>query len=72
MEQYHIAVQGHLGPQWTTWFDGLTITNTDDGLTLLSGPLADQATLFGVLLKIRDLGLPLLWINRVVGDETER
>ena len=69
---YQIRIQGHLSQQWNGWFDGLTITNTDDGLTLLSGPLADQATLFGVLLKIRDLGLPLLWINRVVGDETER
>ncbi len=55
---YEIRVAGHLSPQWVDWFDGLTITLEEDGNTLLTGPVADQAALFGLLKKIRDLGLP--------------
>jgi hypothetical protein len=63
-EIYHIRVQGLLDAERTTWFDGLAITHSTDNETLLSGPLSDQAALYGVLLKIRDLGLPLLEVKR--------
>lgn len=62
---YQIRVQGHLGRQWTEWFEGLTITPEENGDTLLTGPVADQAALHGLLRKVRDLGLPLLSINQV-------
>ena len=57
---YQIRIKGHLGQQWTDWFDGLTITLTEDGDTLLTGPLVDQAALHGLLKKVRDLGMPLI------------
>jgi len=62
---YQIKVKGHLGHQWTDWFDGLTITLEEGGDTLLTGPLVDQAALHGLLKKVRDLGMPLLSVNRV-------
>lgn len=62
---YQLRLQGHLDPQWTIWFDGLTITLEDNGDTLLTGPVVDQAALHGVLKKVRDLGMPLLAVNRV-------
>lgn len=62
---YQIRIQGHLGPQWTDWFGGLTITLQDDGDTLLAGPVADQAALYGLLKKVRDLGMPLVSVIRV-------
>jgi hypothetical protein len=62
---YQIRLKGHLGRQWTDWFDGLTITLEDSGDTLLTGPLADQAALHGLLKKVRDLGLTLLSLNQV-------
>ncbi|HMQ61212.1 MAG TPA: hypothetical protein PKE06_11125 [Flavilitoribacter sp.] len=65
---YQIRVQGHLGNQWADRFDGMTISREADGTTLLTGPLADQAALFGVLRKVRDLGLPLLSVNCLVGQ----
>ena len=63
-EIYSIRVQGHLDQERSGWFDGLTITHTADGETTLSGPIADQAALHGVLLKIRNLGLPLLEVKQ--------
>jgi hypothetical protein len=57
---YEIRIKGHLGPQWTDWFGGLTITLEDNGDSLLTGPVVDQAALHGVLKKVRDLGLPLI------------
>lgn len=57
---YQIRLQGHLGPQWTEWFGGLTITLVENGETLLTGPVADQAALHGLLNKVRDVGMPLL------------
>ena len=57
---YQIRIQGHLGRQWTEWFDGLTITLEGNGDTLLTGLVVDQAALYGLLKKVRDLGLPLL------------
>jgi hypothetical protein len=60
---YQIRVQGHLGSQWTDWFEGLTITLEEDGDTLLTGPVVDQAALYGLLKKVRDLGLPLVSVS---------
>ena len=64
MSVYEIRVKGHLDSRWSAWFDGLSITNLPDGEALLSGALADQAALHGVLMKVRDLGLPLLAVNQ--------
>ena len=63
---YHIRIKGHLGQQWAHWFEGLTITLEENGETLLTGPIVDQAALHSVLRKVRDLGLPLLSVIRAV------
>jgi len=69
---YRITIKGHLGPEWSDWFDGLTITLAGSGETILTGPLVDQTALHGVLIKIRDLGLPLLSLTRIeAGREHE-
>lgn len=60
---YRIKIKGHLGRQWTDWFEGLTITLEDGGDTLLTGPVVDQAALHGLLRKVRDLGMPLLSVT---------
>jgi hypothetical protein len=57
---YQIRIKGHLGSPWTGWFEGLTITLEEDGDTLITGPVVDQAALHGLLKKVRDLGLPLV------------
>ncbi len=57
---YQIRIKGHLGQQWMDWFDGLSITLEEDGDTLLTGPVSDQAALHGLLKKVRDLGLALV------------
>ena len=62
---YQIRLEGQLGSEWAEWFGGLTITLADNGETLLTGPVIDQAALYGVLKRIRDLGLPLISVNRV-------
>ena len=62
---FQIRIEGHLDPQWTGWFSSLTVTLEENGYTLLTGPVADQAALFGLLKKIRDLGMSLVSINRV-------
>jgi hypothetical protein len=62
---YQIRIKGHLGPQWTDWFGGLSITLEDNDDTLLSGPVVDQAALHGLLRKVRDLGMPLISVIRV-------
>lgn len=64
LPNYTIRVQGHLDPAWSSWFDGLTMINLPGGQAELSGPMADEAALHGVLLRIRDLGLPLLCLVR--------
>lgn len=61
---YQIRVEGHLGPQWTDWFGGLTIAPADDE-TLVTGPVADQAALHGLLRTVRDLGMPLVSVVRL-------
>jgi len=58
--EYHFVVHTHLDTRWSAWFDGFSITNIASGHALIAGPIADQAALFGVLVKIRDLGLPLV------------
>jgi len=62
---YQIRVKGHLGSQWTDWFGGLTVTLEDNGDTLLTGPIVDQAALHGLLKKVRDLGMPLVSVVSV-------
>ncbi len=62
---YQIRIKGHLGCEWSDWLDGLTLTPQDDGDTLLTGPVVDQAALYGLLRKVRDLGMTLVSVNRV-------
>lgn len=66
---YQIRVKGVLDARWSDWFDGLALTPLDGGETLLAGPVVDQSALFGLLNKIRDMGLPLLSLRQVEGDE---
>ncbi len=60
---YQIRIQGHLSAEWSAWFDGLTITNTPNGETILTGLLPDQAALYGVLNRLQALNLPLLSVS---------
>ena len=62
---YEIRIKGHLDDRWADWFGSLTITLEDNGDTLLTGPVVDQAALHGLLRKVRDLGMPLLSVNRI-------
>lgn len=68
---YQIRIEGHLDRQWTDWFEGLTITAADNGDTLLTGPVVDQAALHGLLKKVRDLGLPLISVIQVPSQADE-
>ena len=64
-EYYEIRLRGHLDKRWADWFEGLTITTLDNGETLLTGPVVDQAALHGLLRKVRDLGMPLLSVIHI-------
>jgi hypothetical protein len=64
-QYYEIRLKGHLGSQWAEWFEGLTITLEENGDTLLTGQVVDQAALHGLLKKVRDLGLPLVSVSPV-------
>ena len=68
---YEIRLRGHLDARWVKWFDGLAITLDENGNTLLSGPVADQPALHGILKKVREVGLPLLSVNSVEPDTKE-
>ena len=61
---HQIRIKGHLGPEWTEWFEGMAVTREENGDTLLTGPVVDQAALHGLIKKVRDLGLPLLSVKR--------
>lgn len=65
---YQIKVKGHLSRQWADWFEGLTITLQEDGDTLITGPVVDQAALYGLLRKVRDVGLRLVSISPIESD----
>ena len=67
---YQIRLRGHLGAEWTDWFEGLTVTLAEDGDTLLTGPVVDQAALHGLLKRVRDLGMSLVSVNQVQCNET--
>jgi len=65
---YEIRIQGRLANRWSSWFDDLDLSHTDDGITVLRGQVADQAALHGLLHKLRDLGVPLLSVTRTDPD----
>jgi hypothetical protein len=69
---YQIRIKGHLGAQWTDWFGGLTITLENNGDTLLTGPVIDQAALHGLLKKVRDLGMPLVSVSPVEPGQADQ
>jgi hypothetical protein len=68
---YQIRIKGHLGRQWADWFEGLDITLEDNGDTLLTGPVVDQAALHGLLKKVRDVGMPLVSVSPMKPGQTE-
>ena len=68
---YEIRIKGHLANRCVAWFEGLTITLEDNGETLLTGQVTDQAELYGLLRKVRDLGMPLVSVNRIELDQTD-
>lgn len=68
---YQIRLKGHLGREWIDWFEGLTIKLEEDGDTLLTGPVVDQAALHGLLKKVRDLGMPLVSVCPVESGQTD-
>jgi hypothetical protein len=63
MQQVEIRVKGQIDERWSEWLDGLTITHTTEGETVLNGSVLDQSALYGLLARLRDLGLPLLSVN---------
>ena len=65
---YQITIEAHLDAHWSTWFEGMTITNQPGGQAVLIGPIADQAGLHGMLAKIRDFGLPLIAVQPIPPD----
>jgi hypothetical protein len=67
---YQIRIKGHLGSQWSDWFEGQTITLEDNGDTLITGSVVDQAALHGLLKRVRDLGLPLISLTQIQSEKT--
>jgi len=70
--QYEIRIQGHLDNRWTGWFGDLDFALEENGDTLITGTVVDQAALFGLLRKVRDVGLPLVSVNRVDAGQADR
>ena len=68
---YQIRIKGHLSDEWTDWFGGLSITLEDNGETLLTGLVIDQAALYGLLKKVRNLGLPLVAVSSIEPSQAE-
>ena len=68
---YEVRIQGHLDAQWADWFGVLTVKLEPNGDTLLSGTIADEAALHGLLRKVRDLGMPLISVKRIEPDQTD-
>jgi hypothetical protein len=68
---YQIRVRSHLGSNWTDWFNGLTVTLEENGDTLLTGPVIDQAALYGLLKKVRDLGMPLVSVTPLASGDVQ-
>ena len=68
---YEIRIKGHLDNRWADWFEDLTLTALDNGETLLTDPVVDQAALHGLLKKVRDVGMPLVSVMRVKPDLAE-
>lgn len=68
-DRYEIRLAGHLDSHWTAWFDGLAVKRERDGTTVISGAIADQAALHGLLQRVRDLGIPLVSVNRIDGAQ---
>lgn len=68
-QHYQIKLQGHLPDRWQTHFDGLTLTRTADGYTILQGPVVDQAALHGLFARIQTVGLVLVSVNLIAGEE---
>jgi hypothetical protein len=71
-ERYEIRVRGVLDRHWSVWFEGLELRSEPGGVTVLAGPVADQAALHGLLAKVRDLGLPLLSVRRIDPEPEEQ
>jgi hypothetical protein len=69
--RYEIRLAGRLDERWAAWFDGLSVRESDDGTTVISGPIVDQAALHGLLQRVRDLGLPLVSVERLEADRSE-
>ena len=67
--RYEIRIKGHLDARWAAWFDGLDLTNSSDGTTVIHGVVADQSALHGLLQKVRDVGLPLMSVTQVGADQ---
>jgi hypothetical protein len=67
--RYEIRLKGHLDTRWAAWFDGMTFTHDGDGTTRIHGPVVDQAALHGLLVKVRDVGLPLISVAQVEPDD---
>ena len=66
--QYEVRVRGHVGPRWTAWFDGLSLSTEDGGITVIRGPMVDDAALQGLLQTLRDVGLPLVSLIQLPPD----
>ena len=63
MQQVEIRIEGHLDQSWADWLDGFTLTHTEQGETILTGEITDQAAMYGLIAKLRDLGVKLISVN---------
>jgi hypothetical protein len=68
---YEVRIKGHLGQDWEDWFDNTSISQTDNGETILTCTVQDQSALHGLLRRIRDLGIPLISVVQINADNAE-